>query len=364
MSADFIYQIEMNFDIILDKQINKNSLKEDFEQLPQSIYAALTSFSEPFLFLETNLTIIFINARANEIIKLISGNYAKPGDNILNFVKIQHQNTLNIFFKKIVTGKSVHHEIEVPTANSSIWLDCNCKPVFNGQSISGVSAIIKDITHEKKLDASEIKRKEAEEKEFQNKLLFETFMENTSLISWISDDKGMMHYLNPTFRKLYNLPLNKHAYNMYEIFSKELADEYFENNLLAISSGKVIEVVERTLKPDGTMAIYKVFKFPLHIGDQLFIGGWSMEITEETRLQEQLTSAMERYNYVNEATSDAIYDWDTETNILYRGKGFAILFGYHDAYVPLDFRFSRVHPDDVSEVKKTYLESLEDVTLR
>jgi PAS domain S-box-containing protein len=94
------------------------------------------------------------------------------------------------------------------------------------------------------------------------------------------------------------------------------------------------------------------------------IGGWSIEITEEAKLQEQLTNSIERYSFVNEATSDAIYDWDTTDNILYRGKGFAILFGYHDPYVPLEFRFIRIHPADIEHVKKTYLSALEDATLK
>jgi two-component system sensor histidine kinase UhpB len=94
------------------------------------------------------------------------------------------------------------------------------------------------------------------------------------------------------------------------------------------------------------------------------IGGWSIEITEEAKLQEQLTNSIERYSFVNEATSDAIYDWDPTGNILYRGKGFAILFGYHDPYVPLDFRFSHIHPSDLERVKKTYLRALKDASLK
>jgi len=147
---------------------------------------------------------------------------------------------------------------------------------------------------------------------------------------------------------------------MEEIFPKHLVEEYFENNLLAMRSGHMVEVVERTLKQDGSIAIYKVFKFPMTIEGQTMIGGWSVEITEETKLQEQLTHSIERYSFVNEATSDAIYDWEIATNILYRGKGFAVLFGYHDPYVPLEFRFSRIHPDDVAEVKKVYLDSVKN----
>ncbi len=224
--------------------------------------------------------------------------------------------------------------------------------------------MLKEITILKEAEEKERQRKIGEENYFQNKVLFETFMENTPLTAWITDEKGVMHFLNPAFRKLYNLPFDHLPRRMDELFPKDLAEEYMENNLLAIKSGQMVEVVERTVKPDGTMAIFKAFKFPMAIGDQNMIGGWSIEITEETKLQEQLTNSMERYSYVNEATSDAIYDWDIASNILYRGKGFAILFGYHDPYVPLEIRFSRIHPADLPEVKKTYLNSVTDPILK
>jgi PAS domain S-box-containing protein len=245
-----------------------------------------------------------------------------------------------------------------------MWLECSYKPLQTEQGIIGVCALFKDVSRIKGLVEEESKKKLPGSGHLQSKVLFETFMENTPLTAWITNEKGLILYLNPAFRKSYNLPFNNIPLHIEEIFPKDLADEYFENNLLAIQSGKMIEVVERTLKPDGSMGIYKVFRFPMTIENETIVGGWAIEITEETKLQEQLTNSMERYSYVNEATSDAIYDWEVSTNTLYRGKGFAILFGYHDPYVPLEFRFSRIHPDDLEKVKKTYLESLEDKTIR
>ena len=245
-----------------------------------------------------------------------------------------------------------------------MWLECSYKPLKGEQGITGICVMLKDISVIKELEERENKRNSSEQKGFQSKMLFETFMENTPLTAWITDDKGMMLYLNPAFRKLYNLPLDNVARHMDEIFPKDLAEEYFENNSLAMTSGHMVEVVERTLKPDGSMAVYKAYKFPMKIGNQTLVGGWALEITEETRLQEQLTNSIERYGYVNEATSDAIYDWETGSNMLYRGKGFAILFGYHDPYVPLEFRFTRIHPNDVARVKKVYFNSVKDPAVK
>jgi PAS domain S-box-containing protein len=352
----------MNYDIIIDKKINQNSLQADLQQLPTSIYSILTSVNEPLILLDAKLIIAFINEAANAVIKKVSGIFFNPGENILDLLEGEEQINLKKHLEQALSGKYVQQRIKILNNNEWIWLECLFKPLNSDHGINGISAVLKNISLV--TDDESERNKKKEENRFHGKALFESFMENTPLSAWITDAKGIIHYLNPAFRKLYDLPLDDLSRTMDEIFPADLSDEYKENNLLALKSGHMIEVVERTLKPDGTMAIYRVFKFPMTIEGEVMIGGWSIEITEEAKLQEQLTNSIERYSFVNEATSDAIYDWDTTDNILYRGKGFAILFGYHDPYVPLEFRFIRIHPADIEHVKKTYLSALEDATLK
>jgi PAS domain S-box-containing protein len=353
----------MNYDIIVDTKLNPNSLQADLQQLPGSIFSILNSVTEPLILLDTKFIIAFINEAANAIVKRISGNCFEPGESILNLLKGEQQTNLKKQLEQALRGKYVQHQVKILNNNGGTYLECLYKPLDSGYGINGISTFFKEANPIKDTEEKGRKKKQ-EEKRFHGNILFESFMENTPLSAWITDGKGIIHYLNPAFRKLYNLPLDDLSRTMDEIFPQDLSDEYKENNLLALKSGQMIEVVERTLKPDGNMAIYRVFKFPMAINGETMIGGWSIEITEETKLQEQLTNSIERYSFVNEATSDAIYDWDTTDNVLYRGKGFAILFGYHDPYVPLVFRFSRIHPADVERVKKTYLGVLEDATHR
>ena len=354
----------MNQDTLFDKKINPHHLLADLQHLPSSIYSVLTSINDPLLLLDNDLTILFLNTRAKEIVRKISGNSISPGTFLPDVFPAVYASKLKVCLQEALAGKNVNREIEIAKGSFSIFLECSCKPLKAEQVIIGVCLIFKDITLVRQLEEKERTQNLVEDKNFHSKKLFETFMENTPLTAWVTDGAGMMLYLNPAFRKLYNIPLDNLPRYLHELFPKDLVDEYLENNLLAIKSGRMVEVVERTLKPDGTMAIYKVFKFPMSMGDETVVGGWALEITEETKLQEQLTNSIERYSYVNEATSDAIYDWEISNNMLYRGKGFAILFGYHDPYVPLDFRFSRIHPGDVAEVKKVYLSALEDPALR
>jgi PAS domain S-box-containing protein len=338
----------MNYDLLFDKRLNKSRLQSGVPDFPTAVSSILSIINEPFILMDSVFTIAFINTGANEILKKISGQYVEVGQNILNLPHQELQAALKKYIDQALDGNDVQYEMELVKDGQCIFLECTCKPLRNEYGISGVCILFKDISPVK----------EVEKKYFHTQALFEAFMENTPLTAWIMDETGKMHYLNRAFRKLYNLPEDSLPLHSEEIFPKDLIEEYRENNLLAIASGHTVELVERFLKPDGTMAIYKVYKFPMVINGRIMIGCWAMEITEETRLQEQLANSIERYNYANEATLDAIYEWNIATDIVYRGKGFALLFGYHDPYVPMEFRFSRIHPDDLTEVKKTYLAAL------
>jgi PAS domain S-box-containing protein len=78
-------------------------------------------------------------------------------------------------------------------------------------------------------------------------------------------------------------------------------------------------------------------------------------------LQRELEKSVERYRYVNEATSDAIYDWDITTGKIYRGSRFQNLFGFSEKTTSLRFSLSRIHPDDVEKYKLNVFTSLRDL---
>jgi PAS domain S-box-containing protein len=76
------------------------------------------------------------------------------------------------------------------------------------------------------------------------------------------------------------------------------------------------------------------------------------DITERIKNQEQIKESNERFNYVSKATSDAIWDWDLNTNHIFWGEGFQNIFGYSkDDIVPSsEFREQRIHPRDKERV--------------
>lgn len=53
------------------------------------------------------------------------------------------------------------------------------------------------------------------------------------------------------------------------------------------------------------------------------------DISERKKIEKDLKISNERFEYVTEATFDAIWDWDLLTNHLFWGKGYHTLFGYN-----------------------------------
>lgn len=83
-----------------------------------------------------------------------------------------------------------------------------------------------------------------------------------------------------------------------------------------------------------------------------------VDITDQVEIQEKLIQSIERHEYVNEATSDAIYDWDFSTGNLYRSNRFEEMFGFSEKQISLRHRMKLIHPDDINEFKRVVFQSL------
>ncbi|HEY2722093.1 MAG TPA: PAS domain S-box protein [Chitinophagaceae bacterium] len=76
------------------------------------------------------------------------------------------------------------------------------------------------------------------------------------------------------------------------------------------------------------------------------------------RINEQYRLANERYNIIANATHDLIWDWNLQTNELYRDpKGLVEVYGIRnsDPIRHINHWLERIHPDDLPNVQKTIL---------
>ncbi|GAB2629128.1 PAS domain S-box protein [Belliella aquatica] len=87
-----------------------------------------------------------------------------------------------------------------------------------------------------------------------------------------------------------------------------------------------------------------------------------LDITERKKAEKNILVANERFEKVTKATTDAIWDWDIESDIFFRGEGFEKLFGYQvkQNLNQKDFWQDSFHPEDLPLIKKSIEASLTD----
>ncbi|MEX2564901.1 MAG: PAS domain S-box protein, partial [Cyclobacteriaceae bacterium] len=78
-----------------------------------------------------------------------------------------------------------------------------------------------------------------------------------------------------------------------------------------------------------------------------------VDISEEIEAQKQLEESNERYEYVTQATSDAIWDFMPDTGKLFWGEGFKNLFGYerYGVNTGIEKWMDNIHPDDIERIE-------------
>jgi PAS domain S-box-containing protein len=83
------------------------------------------------------------------------------------------------------------------------------------------------------------------------------------------------------------------------------------------------------------------------------IGFQAFDVTDHQDTLAELKKTNERFGLISNATSDAIWDQDLETNEIYRSPNFSKLSGYsmQEIQSDLDWWFNKVHPDDKDRVR-------------
>jgi PAS domain S-box-containing protein len=124
-----------------------------------------------------------------------------------------------------------------------------------------------------------LQKKIAGEKDvFEDKGFFEAFVEKSPLPAWVVDHMGIVHYLNSAYLNLFGLSKDVIGRNVYELYPKEIAEEYFISKI----------VVEAATFPSHA-STYKIIKFPLLFKDKAMIAGCAVDISNHIAIEESLS---------------------------------------------------------------------------
>ncbi|GAA4334778.1 hypothetical protein GCM10023184_29100 [Flaviaesturariibacter amylovorans] len=209
-------------------------------------------------------------------------------------------------------------------------------------------------------DATE--KKEMELRLERSNQMFESFMENSPIVGWITDENGVMSYMNASYLATYGFTKEDIGKSVYDLFPDQLAVDYYRNNLKVLRAGEPIETIEKGITAGGAEQVLKIYKFPIQLDGRRAVAGWAIDLTEQMQLQQSLEKSLEQFHYVNEATSDAIYDWDVLNHKIHRGSSFEHIFGHTERVISLRRRLANIHPEDIAKYKAEVFSALRSST--
>jgi PAS domain S-box-containing protein len=87
-----------------------------------------------------------------------------------------------------------------------------------------------------------------------------------------------------------------------------------------------------------------------------------IDVSERKQAVEALKKSNERYELLNKATDDAVYDWDMIRDHIHWGDGFSRMFGFETdgEQYPLERWAQHVHPADRGAIEEGLLKHLDD----
>jgi PAS domain S-box-containing protein len=147
-----------------------------------------------------------------------------------------------------------------------------------------------------------------------NQNLLKSFLDNTSSVVYIKDAEERYILVNKEFESLFSEETEIIGKTDYELFPKEMADLFVENDKKALEEGKRIEMEDEVLIPkDNKFRHYLSSKFPLHDADGNIyaVCGLSTDISDRLKTEElkkQKTEAEE----ANKAKSEFIANMSHE----------------------------------------------------
>ncbi|OQP39836.1 hypothetical protein A4H97_16580 [Niastella yeongjuensis] len=245
--------------------------------------------------------------------------------------------------KTLLAGKPYEQVIEMRADSpDSKWLQFSFYPLFDDNATAPFSfvALINELPWHKEPYACE---KELFRKEFLNL---------TSAMTWLIDDKERLVFANPSFLRFLSLNenvLNQNAIDVIPPFFTAIFEKAHRN---VLATGTAHKKIYKHPLADGTTSYFLVNIFPVPHKTKRMLGGEAMDITFGYNVHEEIARANERLIRLTQVTTDAIWEWDLKSNQVFRSKPLIELLGSPDKeIIANNWWYNRIHPDDKERVE-------------
>ena len=124
---------------------------------------------------------------------------------------------------------------------------------------------------------------------------FDTFINNSPAIAWLTDEEGNLVMMNDVFKELVGLEKETTTISIWKLFPEEFASVYHQNNMEVLRINETLRTEEISIDKFGNKRIFIVYKFPVTASDnKRLIGGWSIDLTEQKAAEQKIIEHTER----------------------------------------------------------------------
>ena len=126
-----------------------------------------------------------------------------------------------------------------------------------------------------------------------NERLFQAFMNNGPLISYVKDAGGRYQFYNSRMAEQCHITMQEWIGRTdMEVFPEQMAKIYRSHDVEALEAGRLTISTDTFRTTDGVSSTWRSYKFPCDDEEgRTLLAGFSFDVTEELQRQEELTQA-------------------------------------------------------------------------
>ncbi|GAB1371502.1 hypothetical protein MASR1M45_15640 [Candidatus Kapaibacterium sp.] len=164
-----------------------------------------------------------------------------------------------------------------------------------------------------------------------NSMLYQVMLNNFPFMAWMKDTLGKFTAVNHLFEKTYNISsvdvLGKTDYNL---VSKDLADEFTNEDEIVIKSGKAQNIIAHRVI-DNNHKWFETYKTPIFDknGKVIALLGMTRDVTEQFILKTELEKSEYQLRTLTDSIPVGIYRTDAHGNFIFINSTLANILGFN-----------------------------------